>query len=152
MTQKTEIKSQKKPKNKRNPQPKKDYFGIENFTKWIALPKSLRNPKTQEEICKKYKIASSTLSRWKQKEGFWDEVKKEVKEWSRGKTPNVIQAIYQKILKQGGAAEAKLWLEYVEGWAEKSEFKGEIKNTEIILDPEEKKMLDKIIERKEKRI
>ncbi len=131
---------------------KRDIFDYEEFIHWVARPKPLRVPKTQRDLAKKHGIAEETLSRWKNKEGFWDEVRKEIKQWARDKTPNVINAIYQKIIRQGGAAEAKLWLEYIEGWAEKSEFKGEIQNTEIKFTPEEEELLAKIIKRQEEEI
>ncbi|MDA2921688.1 phBC6A51 family helix-turn-helix protein [Patescibacteria group bacterium AH-259-L07] len=112
--------SQKTQKKTKDLQSKRDLF-YEEFIKWIALPKPLREPRTHLELAEKYGVDKATLSQWKHKDGFWDEVRKEMKQWARDKTPNVIQAIYQKILKYGNAQEAKLWLQFIEDWKEKSE-------------------------------
>ena len=100
-------------------------FEYAQFIKWIATPSVLRIPKIQGELEKEFVVSQGLLSKWKKRDGFWDEVRLEMKVWAKDKTPNVIQAIYQIIIKQGKGSPqaAKLWLQYIEQWAEGQEIK-----------------------------
>ena len=122
----------------------------EAFIKWWALPSLLRrateerldsygftpddipdefqNIKTQTDFAKKFSVSVDTLTDWKKRKDFWDRVKKETKEWVRGRTPNVILGLYQTAVREGNAAEVKFWMQYVEGWVEKGkiELEGEL--------------------------
>jgi len=93
------------------------------FVKFIGLPRVLRVKEfgfnEQRDFAKKFNVAEQTLSRWKKKKGFWKDVAKITKNWARGKTPNVLLALYNKAIKEGDAKEAKVWFQYVEDWAEK---------------------------------
>lgn len=91
-----------------------------DFIEWIATPSSIRNPKTQQELSKKFGVGQDTLSEWKSRQYFWEEVTKKRKNWGRERTPEVILAMYNRIIKTGNAAEVKLWLEYFESWSEKT--------------------------------
>jgi hypothetical protein len=91
-----------------------------DFIEWIATPTSARNPKTQQELSKKFGVGQDTLSEWKHRQDFWTEVARKRKEWGREKAPDIVKALYDRIIKTGGAAEVKLWLEYFEGWSEKT--------------------------------
>jgi len=90
-----------------------------DFIIWIATPNSLRVPKTQQELAKKFGVGQDTLSEWKTRHDFWIKVKEKRKEWGRERTPDVILALYNRIIKTGGAQEVKLWLQYFEDWSEK---------------------------------
>jgi hypothetical protein len=98
----------------------------EEFIIWMALPEFYRVPKTQRELAEKFGVGEDTLSEWKQREGFWEAVERKRKEWGKERTPNVILGLYRKAVRDGNAAEAKLWLQYFEGWAEKVGVKHEI--------------------------
>lgn len=89
------------------------------FIVWIATPKELREPKTQSGLAKKFGVGEDTLSEWKRRNSFYDEVSKKRKEWGRDRTPDVIHALYSNILKTGSVSGVKLWLQYFEGWVEK---------------------------------
>lgn len=91
------------------------------FIDWLAQPKALRVPATQGELAIQLDVSEPTLSNWKYLPGFWDEVKERTIFWGRERTPNVIAALYRKAIKEGNAFEAKLWLQYIEGWKEKTE-------------------------------
>jgi len=93
-------------------------FEYSAFIQWVATPKALRSPKTQQELSKKFGVGADTLSEWKQQRGFWNEVAKKHKEWGRERTPDVISALYDRIMKTGGAAEVKLWMQVIEAWQE----------------------------------
>lgn len=97
------------------------------FIAWIALPEEFRSPKNQGEFAQKFGVCQDTLSDWKKIGGFWDEVKAERQRWGKERTPNVILGLYRKAVKEGNAAEAKLWLQYIEGWAEKKDIEAAIK-------------------------
>jgi hypothetical protein len=90
------------------------------FVAWIGLPVSLRIPKTQKELAKNLGVGEDTLSEWKQRDGFFKAVEKKRKEWGQERTPEVIHALYKRIMKYGGATETKLWLQYIENWSEKT--------------------------------
>ncbi|KKM67561.1 hypothetical protein LCGC14_1469920 [marine sediment metagenome] len=89
------------------------------FIKWIAMPLVLRSPRFQKNISEEYKIDEDTLTNWKKRKGYKDDVTEEMKKHFNEKTPNVIQALYQQALKDGKASEVKLWLQYLEGWVPK---------------------------------
>ena len=91
------------------------------FVQWIALPKGYREPKEQGELAVKFDVAPETLSRWKKHPLFWGLVQREFKEWAKDKTPNVMASLYNRALKEGNAAEVKLWMQIIEDWKEKSE-------------------------------
>lgn len=95
------------------------------FVEWCSLPNALREPKTQKQLAKKLKVSEVILSEWKKKDNFWDLVRANIKDWAKGKTPEVVQAIFNGALmygESGQAANAKLWLQWVDDWAEKSDF------------------------------
>lgn len=102
-----------------NSKPSKIDF--EYFAKWVATPRPFREIKSQKDLAKEYGIAEETLSRWKKRDGFWDIVSEEIRDWAKDKTPTVIQALYQGIIKDRKAPEIKLWLQYIEKWIEKQE-------------------------------
>lgn len=94
-------------------------FEYHEFILWISLPKELREPKTQVELSKKFRVGQDTLSSWKKQRGFWDEVSKKRKDWSKEKTSDVIYALYKRIVETGNSAEVKLWFQLMEDWSER---------------------------------
>lgn len=91
---------------------------------WTALPQTTRTPSTQEELAKKLGVNEVTLSVWKRRPDFWDQVRAFIKEWAKDSTAEIIQAIKKGALmvgEKGQAANARLWLQYVEDWAEKKD-------------------------------
>ncbi len=98
---------------------------FEEFVRFMALPYVIREKeygfKTQGEFAKKYNLSPDTPTEWKKREEFEDKRKATIKRWFKDRTPNVIQGIYGKARRDGSAPEAKLWLQYIEEWTEKSE-------------------------------
>ena len=84
-------------------------YGLEE----VAI--SLLEIKTQTEFAKRFDIKDiATLTDWNKK------IEKEgliptINAWARKLTPNVIQALYKTIIRDGRAAEVKAWCEIVEG-------------------------------------
>jgi hypothetical protein len=113
----TQYKPRKKPVQK-----EAEYQEVVRFT---AISRVFREKEfgynSDGDFAKKYKVNPSTLSAWKKDNNFWNEVKNLTKTWGKDRTPDVILALYKKIIKDGGAAEVKLWLQYVDGWDEKSD-------------------------------
>lgn len=109
------------PNNSKN----KDLKGLKHqmefldFITWIATPSTLREPKTQQELSKKFGVGQDTLSEWKNRPRFWIEVAEKRRRWGQERTPDVVMALFNRIVKTGGAQEVKLWLEYFENWSEK---------------------------------
>ena len=106
-----------------------EYEGIirvaeyKQFIRFMALPRVFRTKEfgfgLLKDFAEKYDLSLDTLTDWQKKKGFWKAVGKEVRKWTKDKTPNVLLALYNKIVRDGNAAESKLWLQYVEDWAEK---------------------------------
>ena len=105
---------------------KKPVEGIEHlaefftFAQWSGMPKAFREPKTQFELAKKLGITPETLSALKQHSRFHDIMSATWKDWAKSQTPDVIEALHKKALKDGTAAETKLWMKLIENWIEKS--------------------------------
>jgi len=74
--------------------------------------------KNQTEFATKYKVAQETLSDWNKKIEEDNLIKDSIGFWLKKLTPNVMISIYRQIMKQGNAAEVKLWLQFVEQWQE----------------------------------
>lgn len=93
--------------------------GYEKFVVWTALPGPLREPQTQKDLAVVLGVPEATLSDWKKREGFWEEVMKNVKDWARDKTPNVVMGLYRRAVKTGDAKAATLWIKWLHDWQEK---------------------------------
>lgn len=89
-------------------------FEYADFIQWIAMPKSLRSPKTQRELARKFGLGEDTLSDWKKREGFWEETEQLRKSWGKERTPNVMLALYNRAVKSGDPSAVRLWYEIVE--------------------------------------
>lgn len=96
------------------------------FVRFFATPKHFRDLKTQMEFQIEYNVSHGTLANWKNDPHFWEDVDRAVKEWAKEKTPDVIAAMYARIMKTGDPQAIKLWLQYIQGWAEKMVHEKEI--------------------------
>ncbi len=86
-----------------------------DFVQWIAMPKALRNPKTQRELAVHFGVGEDTLSEWKQRADFWQLVDEQQKAWGRERTPDVLLALHSRAVKTGDPRAVRLWYEIVEG-------------------------------------
>jgi len=76
--------------------------------------------KTQGDFARRFKINKCTLSAWNNKirdEGLVSPI---MMGWMKRLTPNVAAGFYSAVVKEGDAARVKLWLQWVEGWSEKT--------------------------------
>ena len=84
----------------------------QKFVEWMGLPIPERNPKEQKQLALDLDVEEATLSDWKKTDGFWDLVKTERKKWAKDKMSNVLAGLYKKAIKDGSAAEVKLFMQY----------------------------------------
>jgi len=107
----------------------------------MATPEPLRKIKTQAEFAKEFEVSEHTLSKWKQRADFWEEVEKEWNRWGREKTSNVIASFYRKVMQENATTDYKLWFQYFLGWSEKvrGEIGGELKIIHEYVEPDKSK-------------
>lgn len=134
-----------------NPRLKREF---QTYVLWSSLPSLLRDLsdsdlekfgfhdplviqllriRWQYEFANTFNVSMDQLTEWNRKieaEGLAD-----YKAWTRGLTRNVIMALYKTIIKEGKAAEVKLWLQAVEGWSEKTRL-GVESEAKVELSPE----------------
>jgi len=79
------------------------------FIKWIALPTFERDPETQAEFAKKYKVAEQVLSRWKQDDSFWEDVSRVRKSTRRDNFEDVVRGLYKSCIKNGRGQDVKVY-------------------------------------------
>lgn len=92
----------------------------EQFIEWTAMPAQIREPKLQSELAAKLKVDPATLSDWKRRDGFWDDVTKQIRLWAKDRTPAVVDALAKRAIKTGDPAAAKLWLQVFDSFVEES--------------------------------
>lgn len=83
------------------------------FVRWSALgiiEKHRTGITDQNEFARAYRVNKDTLTRWKKRSDFYADVKEQMFEWSKGRTPDVIDAIYRGAM-QGDAKSQKLWVD-----------------------------------------
>ena len=83
------------------------------FVRWIATPTLFRKPQTQGEFQKDHGVSAQTLANWKKDENFWEDVRREIREWTKDKTPDVIASIGIEAVR-GNVTAQKLWIELFE--------------------------------------
>ena len=86
------------PKLPNNPGAKKDAEYL-LFVKWISLPSELREPRTQKELAVKLNVDEGTLSDWKNRDGFYDLVERELDAWVKEVLPDVYKAYVNETLR-----------------------------------------------------
>jgi transcriptional regulator with XRE-family HTH domain len=89
------------------------------FIKWTAQPSAAREPATQKALAGKLEVSPSTLSNWMARDDFHERVAKEADNWVLEKTPNVLNALYERIMREGRGSDVRVWLEYVNEMEEK---------------------------------
>jgi len=92
------------------------------FVKFYALPTVFREEeygfKTEKAFAEHYGLSQDSLTDWKKRPEFEKDVDEQLKKWGADKTPEVIAALFRTILKEGKAAEVKLWLQFMKNWRE----------------------------------
>lgn len=112
------------------------------FVAWIATPTPLRRSQTQKELARELSVHEVTLSVWKCVDGFGNDVRREVRKWAGDSTGTIIAALRRNIIKNGNAAEVKLWLQWVEDWQEKSGIEQKVQVEEKKSEEDKQELLD----------
>jgi len=101
---------------------------FEEFIIWYALPRPQKiklGIETQKDFAEYNHITERTLTNWIDRPEFMPRVRALWKKWGQGRTPTVIQAIYNSAV--GGGKEApqaqKLWMQVIEDFSEKQDVK-----------------------------
>ena len=96
------------------------------FIVWYALPRPEKinlGIETQKDFADYHSISEQTLVAWTDRPEFLPAVKRLWKKWGQGRTPNIVQAIYNSSV--GGGKEApqaqKLWMQVIEDFTEKKD-------------------------------
>ena len=111
----------KKPKDTPPDKPYKkgDYL---EFVKFYAMTSIYKLEKfgvaSEKDFAKKFNLSQDTLVDWKKRKEFKIDVDNKLMKWGGDQTPDVLQALLDKILEDGKAAEVKLWYQIVKGWKE----------------------------------
>ncbi|MGW8289552.1 MAG: hypothetical protein ACWGNP_04700 [Candidatus Bathyarchaeia archaeon] len=85
----------------------------EAFLRWSATPKELREPKTEAEFERVWKLPASTIYQsFKQREDFHRRRMGYFWNWVFDKYPDVIHAVYRRAI-QNSTADAKIFSELV---------------------------------------
>lgn len=104
------------------PDRKAEYISFVLFT---AYPKVLREKefgyKNDVDFAREYKLEPDTLANWRGRKQFWDDVAAQLRVWGKGQTADVVMGLLRKAVRDGGAAEAKLWFQFFEDFKEKNE-------------------------------
>jgi hypothetical protein len=104
------------PKKRLNQSYPSEYYQL---VEWMSLPKGLRRPKSTKAFAETLGITRETLYQWRKREGFYDLVRASIKLNEQNHTAEVIKAVREAAITvglRGQAANAKLWLEYVDGF------------------------------------
>jgi hypothetical protein len=80
------------------------------FINWLALPRELKEPKTQTEYADMIGVNKVTLSKWKQKEGFKEAVRERALTWTDDALPDVLGALIKEAV-GGSAPHIKMYLD-----------------------------------------
>lgn len=80
------------------------------YMDWLALPKALRQPKTDGQFATQLGVNQSTLWRWRQIPGFADELRRQVREQLKSEVPEIYEALVKEA-KKGDVPAIKLALE-----------------------------------------
>jgi len=104
------------------------------FVKFYSLPSVFRQEKygyrTEQDFAKDYDLCQDTLTEWKKRKEFNNDVDIQLAKWGADKTPDVLAALYRTILADGKASEVKLWLQYIKSWKEGMVLEGTIETNE----------------------
>jgi len=84
----------------------------EEFVRFCATPRVLREIKTQREFAKKFGVSEDTLTDWKKTPRFPERIRQIILEHEQEKLPDVIDALRGKAM-EGDPSAVRLWLQYV---------------------------------------
>jgi len=111
----------------------------EDFVRFTALPRGIRQKeygfeddqswrfKAKEKFSRKCDVSQTTIARWKNHKEFWNDVRVKMHEWAKDFTPSVIGSLMRTAVREGKAAEVKLWMQIFEDFTEKESMTASVK-------------------------
>ncbi len=91
------------------------------FIDFMATPKAYRKIETMDEFGKKYGVHRDTLTDWKNRKGFWLDVREARKKYIREEMlGDALLSLKRSVLKDGKAPEVKLLFQLADEYEEKS--------------------------------
>jgi len=72
-----------------------------SFVDWLATPGQFKKPKNQKEFARVIGVCQDTLTDWKRHPQFWPLIFASISEWVKGKIPDAVGGLYERILKDG---------------------------------------------------
>lgn len=81
---------------------------------------SLVDIKTQTQFAERFDVSPDTLTDWNKTLKVRN-TSDDLRGWAKHLTKNVMLSLYNTCVRRGWAIDAKLWLQYVEQWQEKSQ-------------------------------
>jgi len=84
----------------------------EEFIRFCATPRVLREIKTQRDFAKKFGVSEDTLTDWKKSFGFLEKVRQIILDNEKDKLSDVINGLYREAVR-GNPSAVRLWLQYV---------------------------------------
>lgn len=95
------------------PSPAKNWHADQlRFQAWLALPKSMRQPKTQQKFAQEVGVHESTLSDWKRLEGWAEAVNELALMLLREDVPEILASLRREA-KRGSAQHQRMALEMI---------------------------------------
>ena len=94
------------------------------FAEWLAVPKKMREPRTQKELATVLNVQPETLSKWKKDQGLQELVFEMARTRLEVELPDIMQVIVDKA-KEGQIQFVKLVLELTNKHSEKITVKQE---------------------------
>lgn len=112
------------------------------FIEFLATPKCDRKLKTQNDSSCAYNVHITTLSDWKKRKGFYEEVKKVRNDWGKSKTSDILGHLYETIMNSDRPCgnNVLIWLRYFDGFNPNANVR-EPEKIERKLSPEQRKVL-----------
>ena len=66
------------------------------FAEWLAIPKEMREPRTQKEFAVQLNVQPETLSRWKKDPALQDQVYEVARAYLENRLPEIMHGIGEK--------------------------------------------------------
>lgn len=100
--------------------------GVEKVAEFIELAKFNALPKESrikqygfyrmQDFSIRYNLNDSTIASWRNKDVFWQYVKRFMFNWGQKQTPDVLRALLKRIKEEGRRPETELWLQLFQGF------------------------------------